>query len=65
MRKIKFIKSPLGTFKLAYGVGMEAEINEGQAAVLVDAGFAIYLDEKQTPEIPTEKSTPEKPKRGK
>lgn len=54
MRLVKFIKSPVGAFNLAYAEGMTAEINEGQAEILVDAGYAVYLDSVQTPEKPTQ-----------
>jgi hypothetical protein len=64
MRKIKFIKSPVGAFNLAYQIGSEAEINEGQANVLVDAGYAVFIGEKEVPEKQIVES-PEKPKKSK
>ena len=54
MRLVKFIKSPIGAFNLAYAEGMTAEINEGQAEILVESGYAIYLDDVQTPEKATQ-----------
>lgn len=50
MRLVKFIKSPIGAFNLAYAEGMTAKINEGQAEILVESGYAVYLDSLQTPE---------------
>jgi hypothetical protein len=64
MKKIKFIKSPVGAFNLAYQIGMEAEINAGQAEQLVELGYAVFIEEKQTPEKDIV-SSPEKPKKGK
>ena len=55
MRKIKFIKSPIGAFNLAYAEGMEAELSAHQAEILVEAEYAIYLDSVETPEKPIEK----------
>jgi hypothetical protein len=52
MKKIKFIKSPIGAFNLAYSVGMEAEFSLYQAEQLVEAGYAIFLEEKEVPEKP-------------
>ena len=50
MVKIKFIKSPIGAYKLAYRVGAEASFPEHQADLLISEGFA-ELVEKETFEI--------------
>ena len=55
MRTIKFIKSPIGAFNLAYSEGMEAVLNENQAEILVESGYAIYLDSVEIPEKPIQK----------
>jgi hypothetical protein len=41
--KIKFTKSPTGTFNLAYSEGDEAEFSMAQAAELIEAGYAIAV----------------------
>jgi|688.fasta_scaffold133123_2 hypothetical protein len=63
--KVKFIISPIGAFGLAYSEGMEADLNEGQAEQLIEAGYAICIDEevKQTAVSKEVKETPEKPKK--
>lgn len=65
--KVKFTKSPIGAFGLAYGEGMEADLNEGQAEQLIEAGYAICIDEevKQTAVSKEVLETPEKPKKRK
>ena len=55
MRTIRFIKSPIGAFNLAYAEGMTAELNENQAEILVESGYAIYLDIVEVPEKTTQK----------
>ena len=55
MRTIRFIKSPIGAFNLAYAEGMTTELNKNQAEILVESGYAIYLDNVETPEKPTQK----------
>jgi hypothetical protein len=62
--KIKFIKSPIGAFNLAYSVGMEAEFSNGQAQELIEAGYAESIEEKEVPEKQIVES-PEKPKQSK
>lgn len=65
--KVKFIISPIGAFGLAYGEGMEADLNEGQALQLIEAGYAIAIDEevKQTAVSKEIVESPEKPKKRK
>ena len=38
--KVKFILSPLQRYRLAYGIGEEAEIEGLQAKELIDNGYA-------------------------
>lgn len=49
MIKVKFIISPIGAFGLAYAQGMEAWLNEGQAELLIESGYAIEI-EREVPE---------------
>ena len=65
--KVKFIISPIGAFGLAYGEGMEADLNEGQALQLIEAGYAIAIDD-EVKQIAISKEiveSPEKPKKRK
>jgi hypothetical protein len=48
--KVKFKKSPIGAFGLAYAEGMEAELSEGQAIQLIEAEYAVEIEEKEVPE---------------
>lgn len=41
--KVRFIKSPVGEFNLAYASGTEAEMPDGTAQMLIDAGYAEQL----------------------
>lgn len=77
MAKVKFIISPIGAFNLAYAAGMEAELSDAQAEILIEAGYAQSLEtpnqiEKETPEKVVAETpekalgeTPEKKKKGK
>ena len=42
--KVRFLLSPSGTFNLAYNVGEEGSLEEKQAAEVVEAGYAEYVD---------------------
>lgn len=42
MVKITFTLSPCGVFKLPYNVGQTVPINENQANVIVEAGYATF-----------------------
>jgi hypothetical protein len=44
MKTIKFIKSPVGKFGLAYKVGDEAELTNEQSEELINAEFAILVE---------------------
>jgi hypothetical protein len=48
--KIKFLKSPTGTFNLAYRPGDVAELPLSRCEVLVESGFAEFAE----PEIKAE-----------
>lgn len=39
-KRIRFVLSPTGVFKLAYNVGEEAVLEEKQADTLIEAGYA-------------------------
>lgn len=41
--KVKFLLSPTGKFGLGYSAGEEGELEEKQAAELVDAKYAEYV----------------------
>lgn len=48
MKKIKFIKSPVGAFLLAYFENDIAEVEAKLAAELIESGFGIeVIDENQ------------------
>lgn len=46
--KVKFTKSPVGAFKLAYVVNDEAELNDELAAKVISAGYAVEVKEIET-----------------
>lgn len=46
MKTIKFIKSPVGKFGLAYTVGQEVEISTEQAEELINAEFAVLVEQE-------------------
>ena len=46
MKLIKFIKSPIGAFGLAYTANEIAEIEDTQADELISLGFAELLENK-------------------
>lgn len=59
MKKIKFIKNPIGAFGLAYVIGEEAELEINQANELVDLKFAVFVEEiekAEKPKVKTEKA---------
>ena len=63
--KVKFIKSPIGAFLLAYGEGMEGEFPEEQANLLIEAGYAVKVEEKEQAIQVNDIESPEKPKKRK
>lgn len=44
MKTIKFIKSPIGAYGLAYAVGTTGEFETNQANELVENGFAEFCE---------------------
>ena len=64
MKKVKFIKSPITAFRLAYGEGTEGEFSETLANELIEAGYAVeVIDEKIETAVSKEfVETPEKKK---
>lgn len=46
MKLVKFIKSPIGAFGLAYAANEIAEIENTQADELISLGFAELLENK-------------------
>lgn len=48
MTKVKFLKSPTGTHKLAYNVGEEGLVQDDIAKDLVGKGIAIIVDSKSS-----------------
>lgn len=42
-KKIKFLKSPTGEYKLAYNTGDSASLPESQANTLVEDKFAEFV----------------------
>jgi hypothetical protein len=60
---VRILKPTAGEFGLAYFGGEEAEFNNEQAKLLVEAGFAefiTYVDDEDEAELPT-KETAVKP----
>ena len=55
--KVKFIKSPMGTHKLGYFAGDEAEFPDTQAQTLITDGVAIEVKETTTPAPPAPEET--------
>jgi hypothetical protein len=47
MKTVKFIKSPVGKFGLAYKVGDEAELTNEQCDELIKAEFAILVETEE------------------
>lgn len=45
MKKIKFILSPVGAFKLGYHIGEEGSFAETLANELIEAGYAVEVKE--------------------
>lgn len=48
MKTVKFIKSPVGKFGLAYRVGDEVELLTEQAEELINAEFAVLVETEET-----------------
>jgi hypothetical protein len=44
--KVKFLKSPVGAFKLAYSQGEEAVVNDALAIEMIEAEFAVEVKEE-------------------
>jgi len=59
MKTLKFIKSPVGKFGLAYKVGTEAELLNEQAEELINAEFAVLVETEEP------KTEPKPVKKGK
>lgn len=53
-KKVKFIVSPTGTFKLAYSVGEEGTFEAKQADELIEAGYAVEVKKASKEEAPSE-----------
>lgn len=61
--KVKFLKSPVGAFRLAYAQGAEVEVNDTLGSEMIEAGFALEVIEevvetatsKEFKEIPEKK----------
>jgi hypothetical protein len=47
MKTVKFIKSPVGKFGLAYKVGDEAELTNEQCEELINAEFAVLVETEE------------------
>lgn len=63
MKKVKFIKSPITAFRLAYGEGTEGEFSETLANELIEAGYAVeVVGEIETAVLKEVVETPEKKK---
>jgi len=62
--KVKFLKSPVGAFRLAYSQGEEVEVNETLGAEMIEAGFALEVIEEVV-ETATNKEFKETAKKGK
>ena len=43
--KVKFIKQPTGKFNLAYSEGEEAVLAETLSTELIEAGYAVEVEE--------------------
>jgi len=43
--KVRFKKSPIGEFKMAYFAGDEVSLPQGQAEMLIEAGYADAVGE--------------------
>jgi hypothetical protein len=54
MKKVRFIKSPIGRFSLAYFEGDVASLDDKQADELTEEGYAVLAAEKK-PEKKVEK----------
>ena len=48
MTKVRFLKSPTGTHKLAYNVGEEGLVQDDIAQDLVSKGIAIVVESKSS-----------------
>ncbi len=55
MIKIKFIKSPVGAFGLAYAENTTHEIEEVLAKELIESGYALLVDEPKEVDEPKKK----------
>jgi hypothetical protein len=62
--KVKFLKSPVGAFRLAYSQGEEVEVNDTLGAEMIEAGFALEVIEEVV-ETATNKEFKETAKKGK
>jgi hypothetical protein len=63
--KVKFLKSPVGAFRLAYSEGEEAVVNENLGNEMIEAGFAIEVKQEEVIETATNKEFKENAKKGK
>ena len=57
--KIKVTQSLIGRFNQAVFAGMEADFPDGFAMEIIEAGYAIEIPEKITPENTLQIETPE------
>lgn len=62
--KVKFLKSPVGAFRLAYSQGEEVEVNDTLGAEMIEAGFALEVIEEVV-ETATKKEFKESPEKKK
>jgi hypothetical protein len=46
-KKIKFVLSPTGAFKLGYSVGDVVSLDEAQADALIDAAYAVPVEKNK------------------
>lgn len=49
--KVKILKGTCGAFRMAYFAGMEAELPNEQAKLLIEAGYAEEIVNKEEKEI--------------
>jgi len=63
--KVRFLKSPVGMFNLAYVAGEEAIVSEVLAEQMIELGYAVETENQIEKAIVSEIETPEKPKKKK
>jgi hypothetical protein len=63
--RVKFLKSPVGAFKLAYVIGEEANVNPTIGEEMIDMGFAVEIEYPKETATIQQIETPEKPKKRK